>query len=287
MLEDLEGDLDVLLRDDGQGRLAGELLEEGAIAPVKPLDVVRVDGVLHDLQEVARQLGVRDVAPGVGHDEEVVARQRWRRGLLGVRPEIGEDEPAELLHLVGGGPDPVLEVRIGGLTRLVEALTARVEEPAVVAAAQALLLGAAEGQRGTPVRAPLLQQPETSLRVAEEDEVLAEQAPLDRDPTHHVVRGDGPPVTTEQLTHRRARPHASQQFVLLMAQHAADHRETWQGREGPRSRVTNGPPRSSPPNTPVVTRVGVQHGVTQAAQQLRSNTKECHGHADPRRRVLQ
>jgi hypothetical protein len=130
-LERREADLDVLLaerRGRGEALVAAHELE---VAPVQPLDVVRVDRVLHDLDVVARQVGPADVAVAV-HHVGVEARQQRRR----VGPDVGPDQPAELLDLPGGGPHPVGEVGVVAFGGLVDAGALGVELPAVVGAAQ-------------------------------------------------------------------------------------------------------------------------------------------------------
>ena len=148
---------------------------------VQPLHVHRVDRVLHDLDPVARNLNVLDVADHVVHHEEVPARQQRRR----LRPEVGKDQAAQLLDSVRGQPDRVLEphsgeaLRVANLfERLLDATARRVVHPAVVGAADALLLGDAIGQANAPVRARALQQPEAALEVSEQDEVLPEKPHL-------------------------------------------------------------------------------------------------------------
>jgi hypothetical protein len=49
------------------------------------------------------------------------------------------------------------------------------EFPAVIEAADAVLLDTAQGQRGAPVHAKLVEQPDPAAAVAERDKRLAEQ----------------------------------------------------------------------------------------------------------------
>ena len=64
------------------------------------------------------------------------------------------------------------------LERLVEATAFRVEEPAVIAAAQAALVRDAEMQAHATMRAALLNEAELAGAVAEQRQVLAENAHL-------------------------------------------------------------------------------------------------------------
>ncbi len=140
---------------------------------VEPLDVDRVERVLADLEPVAGDDGPADLLRAV-HDEEVPAREE-RRGL---RTEVGEDHAAELLHGVGGDRDPVFEgaVRVLSLlVRLLEAAAVRREPPAVVGAAQPLLLGDAEHHAGAAVRAAVAHEAEITGTIAVEHQVLAEE----------------------------------------------------------------------------------------------------------------
>ena len=65
---------------------------------------------------------------------------------------------------------------VGRLARQVDAVAVGVEFPAVIDAAQAAFLVAAEEQRRAAMRAIRVDQADTPLRVAEGDQVLAEQA---------------------------------------------------------------------------------------------------------------
>jgi len=61
------------------------------------VDVSSLDGVLHALQPVARQVGEADVAPDVLPYKGVVAGEKRRR----LESEICEDEATQLVHRVG------------------------------------------------------------------------------------------------------------------------------------------------------------------------------------------
>ena len=101
--------------------LAGEnLLEIPASVPVQVLHVGGVQGVLLTLQPATGQVRDGDVAYRVVPHQGTPARQqrRWRR------PHVDEDEPAELLGLVGTDATLIAEVvlRVRGiLERLLDA----------------------------------------------------------------------------------------------------------------------------------------------------------------------
>jgi hypothetical protein len=93
---------------------------------------------------------------------------------------VGPDQAAPLPDRVGARAQALLELVLGRLVRHVDALPVDVELPAVVDAAQAALLVAAEEQAGTAVRAELVEPAEAALAVAEGDQPLAEQADTHR-----------------------------------------------------------------------------------------------------------
>src|SRR5437867_2084557 len=90
------------------------------------------------------------------------------------RPQIRPDDSAELLGGVGRDVDLLLEVELFRLVQHVHAAAVGVVLPAMVGAPQATLLVATEEQRGTPVRAVLVEQPDSAARVAEGHEILAQ-----------------------------------------------------------------------------------------------------------------
>ena len=159
-------------RRDLLARLLGQI---PAVDAVQPLGVHRIGRVLLALEPVARQFGEPDVPPGVRGDEQVPSRHE-RRGL---RAEVGEEEPAELLDRIAGDPDLLLEspVRMHGLLEgLFDAPTGLVHHPAVVHAPQAVRLRDAVGEIDPSVRAVAVDEPDGAGSVLVEDEVLAEES---------------------------------------------------------------------------------------------------------------
>src|SRR5207245_8434866 len=102
-----------------------------------------------------------------------VARQG--RLLLG-RSEVGEDQAVALLQGIPGLPYLVLEQAALGLAGLFEAMALGVELPAVIAAADAVLLDLAVIERGAAMAAARVQEACTGVLVAKQHQILAEYA---------------------------------------------------------------------------------------------------------------
>ena len=123
--------------------------------------MVGIDHVLEMLQPVAgrnddaaaadrRIVGLDELALA-HHFQALVARQH--RLLLG-RAEIGEDQAVTLLDRIPGLAHALaLRARRVGLARHLQAMAFDVEQPAVIAAADAALFDLAVVQRGAAMRA--------------------------------------------------------------------------------------------------------------------------------------
>src|SRR6185312_3103155 len=98
--------------------------------------------------------------------EHITARQR--RLLLG-RPHIGEDQAVALLDRIPGLPGIVAMTPALRFAGLLEAAAFGIEQPAVIAAADAALLDLAVVERGAAMGAARIKQPGTAFAVAEED----------------------------------------------------------------------------------------------------------------------
>jgi hypothetical protein len=108
------------------------------------------------------------------------------------------------------------------LGRHVDHVAFHVEFPAVIEAAQAAFLVAAEGERRPAVRAELAQHAEAALGIAEDDEVFPEQPGADRRAVplrHFLGHARRQPVPAHHLAHRGFALDAAQQLVLLSGQH--------------------------------------------------------------------
>ena len=135
-----------------------------------------------------------------------ISRAGSSRRLLALA-HVGPDEARALDHLVGLGLDAVLEVLRRRHVRHVDAVAFDVELPAVIDAAQAAFLVAAEEQRGAAVRAAMLHDADPAVGVAEGDQLLAEQHQPHRLAVGLELRREtgGNPVFAHQVAHRRAR----------------------------------------------------------------------------------
>ena len=130
-----------------------------------------------------------------------VARQH--RLLLGWS-HIGEDQPVELLYRVPGLAHLVLELAAVGLAGLFEAAALGVELPAVIAAADAVLLDLAIIERGAAVAAAGVEQAGAAMPVAEQDEILTERADFSGNIGGVARKADRVPIAPQQFPHRRA-----------------------------------------------------------------------------------
>src|SRR5579884_3089981 len=175
---------------------------------VQDLEVRRIDGVLHRLEPIAGELRVHgDLAAAAARDEGVVVGDHGRRQ----RAEVGPVHADELLYRVGG----LLHVLDDGVVALrwgLEDVAAGVVEPAVVGAGDAPLLDAAVAEGGAPVSAVIGEQTHAALLVAEQHQVLPEQAHEARGLliAQLVLHGDGVPVAAQQRAARGAGADAGQ-----------------------------------------------------------------------------
>ncbi len=133
-----------------------------------------VRDVLVVLQPVARHDGAAAGADAavVGFDhlagietlEAFIARQHR---LFVRRPHIGEDQAVAFLNRIPGLAHAIALEPAFRLARLVEAAPLRIEQPAVVTAANAALLDPAIVERGSAMTAACLHQPRVAAPVAE------------------------------------------------------------------------------------------------------------------------
>src|SRR5205823_6135178 len=127
---------------------------------------------------------------------------------------IGPEEAAKLFHWMRPDADAVLVGAVGvdkALVRLLDALTGRVIQPAVVGAADAALIGDAEEQAGPTVCAMGLDQSVAALAVSVEDEVFAEEADRHSGGRWELAAGgDGVPVAAHQVAAGAAGADAGQ-----------------------------------------------------------------------------
>ena len=195
---------------------------ETAVGVHRAVQVDGVDGVdaaLDGLGVVVLLEVPGDVAVAVRHARPLELRHRLH---LLLRAHVRPEDAAALPDGVGLQPDLVPEVAVGRLGRHVDAPAVDVELPAVVGAAEAVLLVAPEEEVGVAVGAEAVDEPDLPGAVPEGDEPLAEQ--LDAD-GHAVCFGDvlgqqeGYPVAAHQRAHLRSGADAGQPFVVQCAQH--------------------------------------------------------------------
>ena len=129
------------------------------------------------------------------------------------RAHIDENEPAIFRHRVGGLPHIHCLAELLGLARHVDALALRIVEPAVIAAAQSLLLDAAPFERRAAMRAMRVEGADPPLLVAEHDNVLAQKLFLPRKIAQFVGCADRLPVAAHELAHRAARLDAGKLVI--------------------------------------------------------------------------
>ena len=159
-----------------------------------------------------------DVA--VGRGEAVEPGER--RGLA--RAHVGPDDAAAFNAGISRLPNLAIERAAGRFGGLLQAGAGGVVQPAVERAAQAAVLAAAETQVGAAMRAVPVQQPVAAGRIAEQHEVLAQQAhPLHRARRVKLLDQCGRlPVTAHQRAARRAGTGLGDQPVLLGGEHPHD-----------------------------------------------------------------
>ena len=178
-----------------------------------------VDLALDRLQVVAIALDHADVDLVFRRIEDLEGGQRRRLA----RAHVDPDHAGALDRLVGLGMDLVLEVLLRRHARHVDALARRVELPAVIEAAQAAFLVAAEEQRGAAVRAAMVDHADPAGAVAEGDQLLAQQHEAHRRAVALELRGfeRRHPVQPHQLAHRRAGAGPGEFHAFRRGRHGA------------------------------------------------------------------
>src|SRR5262249_50912338 len=202
--------------------LASEnLLEIPTGIPVQVLHVGGIQGVLLALQPATGQVRDGDVPYRVvPHQRTPSWQQRDRR-----RAHVDEDESGEFLGLVGADAAFVAEVvfRVRGiLERLLDTAAARVEFPAVVLAADTIILDHAISEAGAAMRTVLVDDAEMAAAVAVDDGVLAEEFYLFRAEGGLQEFIDGAnrlPVVPHERAHGCLGSYPGQELVIFDAKH--------------------------------------------------------------------
>src|SRR5579863_236586 len=145
--------------------------DRGVDRSVQRHAVISVEAVFGALRPIAMIVGCPDHTVAIIEHEQVVPWQNRRRQ----GAEIGEDEPRRDLDLCDALPDLFVQPAPWRLRRHFEAAPRRIIEPTMVAAAKAALLDPPERKRRSPMRAYLVEHPNPSVAVAEENEILAKE----------------------------------------------------------------------------------------------------------------
>ena len=189
------------------------------LAGVQERDVAGIDAAFHRLQPVRFLEALRHEAVARRHHGELPLRQR--RLLLG-RTHVGPQHAAALDQRIGLQLDLLAEAALARLRRHLDALAGVVVLPAVIGAAQPVVLVAPEPQRDAAVGAELVGQRIVALRVAPGQQPLAEQLhPHRRAFVLGQLFGEqrGLPAQPEHLAHRRAGAGLGEQVVLFFSEH--------------------------------------------------------------------
>src|SRR5262245_2140276 len=134
--------------------------------------------------------------------------------------EIGKDQSSQLLHRITGDGNLLLEGAAGRLRGHFRAPALPVVFPPMVGTAQAVLLRYPVDHRHSAVRAGIADQPQTAFSVSIQDQGLAQDLNrFGRVLLHFRDAGDGVPIAPQELSHSRAGPNLSQQFIFFLAQH--------------------------------------------------------------------
>ena len=205
--------------DDGVAHriVLGEIVRID-MAGVQEAEMRGVDLALERLQVIAVALDEGHLHLVFRNVEDLECRQR--RGLR-ARPHVDPHDTGTLHHLVGLGLHLLLEAR-RRQARHVDAVARNVELPAVIDAADALLLVAPEEERRAAMRTTVVHHAGAAGAVAKRDELLAEQHQADRRAIAHKFgrhqRGD--PVAAHQIAHHGACADARQLDAIRCLAHA-------------------------------------------------------------------
>ena len=178
-----------------------------------------VDRAFQRLHPVAVLPFLRDVAVRGRHQRHF---QVGQLGHLPRRAHIGPDHVAPFAHRIGFDPDQVFGIEIGIGGRHVDAAAVGVEFPAVIDAADAAFLVAAEPEIGAAVRAVLVDHADHAARIAEREQLLAHHDDLLRRAVgfgQFLRQQHRQPEPAQQFAHPRSRTAFGQEFVVLGAEH--------------------------------------------------------------------
>ena len=179
----------------------------------------RIDRAFEDLRPVAvdMDLGNGNARAGIGLEH---GRLPLRHGFGRTHPD--PDKARALAHGIGLVLDLFSKAGACRLGRHLDDIAVHVDLPAMIKAAQAAVLVAPEHQRRTAVRAHFIEHANAALCVAEDHEILAEQADFQGVAIglrHFLAQAGRQPVMAHDLAHGRVMFDAAQQVVFLTCQH--------------------------------------------------------------------
>src|SRR6516225_7317339 len=208
---DVETRLQALCQIFARGPLGG--LDSGHVLvehAMEKADMAGIHVAFERLQPVAVLGVLGEISLARRHMQPFEIGQR-RRILL--RSHEGPDHAAALLAWIGKLADAVLETALRRLVRSVQASARAIEFPAVIDAAQSVLLVAPEEQRRSTMGAMIAEQPDLARAVAKRNEVFAEQANAHRRAIRIGQLGgeqDRLPIAAQHAAHGRARTDSCQ-----------------------------------------------------------------------------
>ena len=173
--------------------------------------VERVHRVLGHLQPVAR------VVDRIGHEIDAGQRERVEHRELGGelrRTEVGEDEAGEFPGRVGAVAELARDGAVRRLAGRLQNGAVHVEQPAVVAAADAALGDDSVLQRRPAVAAVLVQEAEPSREIAEQHQLLAQDLDQHRAFPDLLAHRHRHPEAPEVLAARGARAGVGELRIL-------------------------------------------------------------------------
>ena len=180
----------------------------------------RVDRAFQHLRPVARRVHLDDCVLDAGLGRP---GRRLELAHLLFRSKPRPHEAAGFAHRIRPLLERAFERRTIGLRGHLEDVALDVEFPAVIQAAQAAFLIAAEGERRAAMRAVLVEHAELAVAVAEDDQVFAHEPRLHRRAVllrDFLRQADRQPVAAHDAAHRRRAFDAAEELVLVLGQHA-------------------------------------------------------------------
>ena len=138
---------------------------------------------------------------------------------LGTLTKISPDETAKLLHRIGGDANSILKLTLRPFGWRLEATTFQVVFPAVIGAADPMLLDHPASERSAAVSAPLLDEAELTRSGAEQCELLAKQFDWLWITLKINRGGNRMPKEPHVLAHGRTLAHTRQHRIAVSSGH--------------------------------------------------------------------